>query len=580
VSKAEINAAVADQTQKNTPAVLPAPLLLAKQTEGLRKNEAAGVNPQSVNPGANVLIVDNDQQSVRFLLEILARKGIRGTIADNKKLAVNSLERNDYDLVFGTIQIDCPKDGFELIHEIKTNFPDLPVIMMCETQEQKAQNQPFDKLRAVSNVEPQQVLDMAVKAIYAGCCNFLLKPLDCEKIENLLDTFLPNHPISTADCAQDGAQPLYRIVGKSAKLVQTVSLAKKIAPTSVPVLINGESGTGKELISLLIHHHSRRMSGAYIRLNCAALSDSLLESELFGHEKGAFTGAYIQRKGRFEMAHGGTLLLDEITETPPRFQAKLLRVLEQQDFERVGGNDSVRVDVRIISTTNKDLLQEVAQGRFRQDLYYRLSGVRLILPPLRQRSDDLPDLVWHFVNLYARQVQRHITRLDPAMMDIFAKYHWPGNIRQLRNAVLTSLILGVGQTLSLADVSWLFDELQPLPQENNLSIETEQLVTTKPASAWPRQDGRAVAGKKLSSQAGKLNDADLALVGDKQGLAGLPLAQVERQAILDTLRHTSGNQTKAAKILGISDRTLREKIRRYRQHAPSKVEGKECLQTA
>ncbi len=549
MSKAEINAAAVDQTKKNAPAVLPAPLLRAKQTEGLRKNEAAGANPQSVNPGANVLIVDNDQQSVRFLLEILARKGIRGTIADNKKTAVNFLDRNDYDLVFGAIQIDYPKDGFELVHEIKTNSPDLPVIMMCETQEQKAQNQPAATVRKHGE---QQVLDMAIKAIYAGCCNFLLKPLDCEKTENLLDTFLPNHPISTADCAQDGAQPLYRIVGKSAKLVQAINLAKKIAPTSVPVLISGESGTGKELISLLIHHHSRRTRGAYIRLNCAALSDALLESELFGHEKGAFTGAYIQRKGRFEMAHGGTLLLDEITETPPRFQAKLLRVLEQQDFERVGGNDSIRVDVRIISTTNKDLLQEVAQGRFRQDLYYRLSGVRLILPPLRQRSDDLPDLVWHFVNLYARQGQRHITRLDSAMMDIFAKYHWPGNIRQLRNAVLTSLILGVGPTLSLADVSWLFDELQPLPQENNLSIETEQ--------------------KKLSSQAGKLNDADLALVRDKQGLAGLPLAQVERQAILDTLRHTSGNQTKAAKILGISDRTLREKIRRYRQ--------KECLQLA
>jgi len=549
VSKAEINAAAVDQTKKNAPAVLPAPLLRAKQIEGLRKNEAAGANPQSVNPGANVLIVDNDQQSVRFLLEILARKGIRGTIADNKKTAVNFLDRNDYDLVFGAIQIDYPKDGFELVHEIKTNSPDLPVIMMCETQEQKAQNQPAATVRKHGE---QQVLDMAIKAIYAGCCNFLLKPLDCEKTENLLDTFLPNHPISTADCAQDGAQPLYRIVGKSAKLVQAINLAKKIAPTSVPVLISGESGTGKELISLLIHHHSRRTRGAYIRLNCAALSDALLESELFGHEKGAFTGAYIQRKGRFEMAHGGTLLLDEITETPPRFQAKLLRVLEQQDFERVGGNDSIRVDVRIISTTNKDLLQEVAQGRFRQDLYYRLSGVRLILPPLRQRSDDLPDLVWHFVNLYARQGQRHITRLDSAMMDIFAKYHWPGNIRQLRNAVLTSLILGVGPTLSLADVSWLFDELQPLPQENNLSIETEQ--------------------KKLSSQAGKLNDADLALVRDKQGLAGLPLAQVERQAILDTLRHTSGNQTKAAKILGISDRTLREKIRRYRQ--------KECLQLA
>lgn len=477
-------------------------------------------NSRNDNPAANVLIVDNDRQSVRFLLEILACKGIRGTVADDKKIAVAFLDKNDYDLVFCVTQTDRPKDGFELVHEIKINSPELPVIMIGRSPEQKTQNQ-------------HQILEVAVKAINAGCTNFLLKPLNRKKVENLLDTLLPNHPVSTASSAEQGPQALYRIVGKSAKLIQTVNLAKKIAPTSVPVLINGESGTGKELISYLIYHHSRRSRGPYIKINCAALSESLLESELFGHEKGAFTGAYVQRKGRFEMAHGGTLLLDEITETPSRFQAKLLRVLEQQDFERVGGNNSIRVNVRIISTSNKDMLQEIADGRFRRDLYYRLCGVRLIIPPLSHRREDMSDLVWHFVNLYARQVQRQITKIDPVMMDILKKYHWPGNIRQLRNVVLTSLILGTSQTLSLADVSWLFDELQPLPQENNPSISSGQIQTS--------------------------------------GLACLPLAQVERRAILDTLEHTSGNQTKAAKILGISDRTLRDKIRRYRQQ--------ECLQS-
>ena len=234
------------------------------------------------------------------------------------------------------------------------------------------------------------------------------------------------------------------------------------------------------------------------------------------------------------MAHGGTLLLDEISETPLRFQAKLLRVLEQQDFERVGGNENIRVDVRIISTTNKNLIHEVRQGNFRQDLYYRLSGIRLVISPLRQRTEDLPDLVWHFINLYARQTQRHVTKLDPAMMDIFSKYHWPGNIRQLRNVVLTSMILGVGPALSLADVSWLFDELQPLPQENE---------TTDSEMSHDRQ-----ANTLRSS-----------------GLGGIPLVQVERRAILDTLNQTDGNQTKAAKVLGISDRTLRDKIKRYKK---------------
>jgi transcriptional regulator with PAS, ATPase and Fis domain len=304
-------------------------------------------------------------------------------------------------------------------------------------------------------------------------------------------------------------------------------LAKKIAPTSAPVLVGGESGTGKELISYIIHQNSKRAGGPYIRVNCAALTESLLESELFGHEKGAFTGAHSQRKGRFEMAHGGTLLLDEITETPLKFQAKLLRVLEQQDFQRVGGNDSVSVDVRIISTTNKDLMQEINDGKFRQDLYYRLSGIRLVVPSLKERPEDLEDLVWHFINIYAQQAQRKITKLDPAMMDIFTNFHWPGNIRQLRNVVMTSLIMGTGSMLSLADVSWLFDELQSLTQENDLQICDSQMQLA--------------------------------------GLAGVPLEQVERQAILDTLGHTGGNQTKAAKILGISDRTLRGKIRRYKQ---------------
>ncbi len=383
---------------------------------------------------------------------------------------------------------------------------------------------------------------MAVESIRKGCCEFLLKPIERKKIENLLDTFIPNHKFSTVASSYEGPSCLYQIAGRSAKLNRTVELARKIAPTSAPVLLSGESGTGKELIAYLIHHNSRRSQNPYIRINCAALSDTLLESELFGHEKGAFTGAYTQRKGRFEMAHGGTLLLDEITETPLTFQAKLLRVLEQQDFERVGGNESVRVDVRIISTTNKDLLQEVRNSHFRQDLYYRLSAVRLSLCPLRERINDLTDLVWYFVNQYCREVQRKITELDPAMMEIFSKYHWPGNIRQLRNVVRTCLILGMGPVLSLADVSWLFDELQPITQKE---------------------------GCNIMSGSDSFSDDDL---DDDSSLGGLPLEQVERRAIIETLRQNGGNQAKAAKVLGISDRTLRERIHRYRR------EG--CLQPA
>lgn len=477
---------------------------------------------------ANVLIVDDDPELARFMLEILARKGIRGHLANDKNGAMDFLNKGVCDLVFACDRTnrraglsDRARDGFELLREVRANWPELPVIMIAEAETKGLQ-------------QHKQTIVTAVKAIRAGCCDFLIKPLDREKVEDLLDTFLPNHSVSTLASAQEGAGCLYQIVGRSSSLVQTIHLAKRIAPTSAPVLISGESGTGKELLSYLVHQESKRAQGPYIKVNCAALSDSLLESELFGHEKGAFTGAYSQRKGRFEMAHGGTLLLDEITETPIRFQAKLLRVLEQQDFERVGGNENVRVNVRIISTTNRDLLQEVHQGRFRPDLYYRLSGVRLVIPPLRRRREDLAELVWYFVNLYAREARRRITKLHPAMMDIFAKYDWPGNVRQLRNVVRTSLILGVGETLSLADVSWLFDELQP---REELSVED----------------------KKCS-------------VDNRQSLGGISLEQLERRAILDTLDQTGGNRTKAAKVLGISDRTLRDKIHRYRRQ--------DCLQPA
>jgi DNA-binding NtrC family response regulator len=485
---------------------------------------------------ANILIVDNDPELARFMLEISARKGIRANLAKDKKAAIAFLDRDDYDLVFiGTEtnqNSDVPirsQDGFELLRRIRANSPELPVIMISQALGPEEQNQ-------------QRTVETAVKSIRAGFCDFLIKPLNSEKIEILLDTLLPNHNVSTQASADDpcrAGRDLYRIVGRSAKLSQAIDLAKRIAPTSAPVLISGESGTGKELFSALVHHNSKRVQGPYIKINCAALSDSLLESELFGHEKGAFTGAYTQRRGRFEMAHGGTLLLDEVTETPPKFQAKLLRAIEQQDFERVGGEKQVRVNVRIISTTNKDLIQEVQQDRFRQDLYYRLSAVRLVISSLKQRTEDLPDLVWHFVNLHARETQRHITELDPAMMDIFTKYHWPGNVRQLRNVVLTSMILGVGETLSLADVSWLFDELQPLPE----IAESRQQTT----------------GSNITEFIGQEKP------NSNSGLGGVPLEQIERLAILDTLRQTDGNQMKAAKVLGISDRTLRERIRRYRQ---------------
>ena len=483
---------------------------------------------QQRSSSATVLIVDDESATIRLMLEILARKGIGAQLARDGRSALDALDRSHCDLAFVGTQIDQTAgqlNDLELISEMRARMPEMPVVIMaCSHEGAEA-----DSLASHTQA--------AVRAIRAGCHDFLLKPLSRPTVESLIETLLPSRPVATAAAAQEADRSLYHIVGRSPELVRTIALAERIAPTSVPVLVSGESGTGKELVARLIHHKSRRALGPFVRVNCAALSDTLLESELFGHEKGAFTGAYTQRKGRFEMAHGGTLLLDEISETPAHFQAKLLRILEQQEFERVGGNENIKVNVRIISTTNRELVQEVQAGRFRTDLYYRLSTARIVLAPLRERREDLPELVWHFVNLYARESQRCITELNPGMMDIFAKYPWPGNVRQLRNVVLTSLILGVGTTLSLADVSWLFDELQPLTQCGSVQ-----------RAAGP----------------------DTSIEVRPNAVGGRSLADLERQAILETLRQTSGNQTKAAKVLGISDRTLREKMRRYR--------GQQCLQ--
>jgi len=314
----------------------------------------------------------------------------------------------------------------------------------------------------------------------------------------------------------------YDIAGSSDNLMRIVTLARKVAPTSAPVLVTGESGTGKELISSMIHGESDRADGPFIYVNCAAISESLLESELFGHERGAFTGAHDRRIGHFERADGGTLLLDEISETTPKLQAELLRVLEQQDFQRVGGTETVSVDVRIISTSNRNLAKEVSRGRFRKDLYYRLGGIHLFLPPLRERSGDIPDIVRHFVDLYAHETNRRIESFDDRMMETFERYDWPGNVRQLRNVVRGALIIGEGKTLSLDGMPSLGDDLQPDHESESSTLQ---------------------------------------------------LREIERRTILEALRRTQRNQVKAARLLGISDRTLRDKLRRYKDAEEHQTAG-------
>ncbi|MGB2819957.1 MAG: sigma-54 dependent transcriptional regulator [Phycisphaerae bacterium] len=436
----------------------------------------------------NVLIAKTDSQTTRVALEVLARRGIRGTVVGEWEPALEKIVSGDWDMALADAGSD--DEALKFLLAAKAEMPELPVVMLG------------------SGGSVRQ----AVRAVRAGCEDFLVKPVSPGTLATLFETLLPNRDVPLAAAAEGGSRCLYRIVGGSRELLEVMTVARKVAPTSVPVLITGESGTGKELISYYVHSNSSRAHGPYVRVNCAALSESLLESELFGHERGAFTGAYSQRKGRFERAHGGTLLLDEVSETTPRLQAELLRVLEQQDFERVGGSESVRVNVRVICTSNRDLALAVQQRRFRDDLYYRISGTCLTVPPLRRRTEDIQALVWHFVNLYAREVRRRIERLDEGLLKAFSRHSWPGNVRELRNVVRTALILGDGPTLSLA--------------------EGQRLGTGE----------RAVGSS-----------------------ASLSLQELERRAIFEALRRTKSHQAKAARLLGITDRTLREKLRRYRR---------------
>ncbi len=458
----------------------------------------------SDNIDYNVLIVDNDQELMRMLLQTFASHSVRGTVATTRDSACKYLDGNKPDLAFICVEPTARTDngdGLYILRRIRADYPEMPVIAM-----------------AGENATRQ-----AIDALNVGCAEFIVKPLSQKRLDEIMRTLLPDHRTNIIATLQNTLLQTSRIVGASEELAHIVNLARRVAPTSAPVLIHGQSGTGKELIAQLIHDHSARGKGPFLKVNCAALNESLLESELFGHEKGAFTGAYSRFKGKFEQAHGGTLLLDEITETPPHFQAKLLRVLEEMSFQRVGGTDHVDVNVRIISTTNTAIVARVRNGQFRSDLYYRLAGVRLHIPPLRNRRDDIEQLTWYFITCFAPEAGRSITSIDTSTMELFYNCHWPGNVRQLKNVVRTALILGSGQILSLTDAPWLIDELADIPDAVTRCEQTT-----------------------LQS-----------------------LREIERRAILTTLNKTDGNQTQAAKVLGISGRTLREKIKKYRQQQDS-----------
>ncbi len=382
--------------------------------------------------------------------------------------------------------------------------------------------------------------EVAIEAMKRGAFDYLLKPLDLPQLQDLVEQALESRrfmsvPVTMVDDA--AAQPASGdvLIGCSERMLRVYKAVGRIAAQDVTVLIRGESGTGKELIARAIYQHSKRSKGPFLAVNCAALTDTLLESELFGHEKGAFTGADQRHIGKFERCHGGTIFLDEVGDMSPLVQSKVLRVLQEQEFERVGGSETIKADVRIIAATNRDLERMVDEEEFRSDLFYRLNGFTIQLPPLRERGDDIRLLLEHFFPRFARQFGKDLQSVAPGVLDVLYRYPWPGNVRQFQSVLKQAILQSTGPTL--------IPEFLPL-EIRNFDASTEQ---SEDAEGLPPSDL-----KKL---------VDTCLRSNSTDTYADALLMMERYVITRCLRHAGGNQSKTARILGITRGSLRNKIR-------------------
>jgi two-component system response regulator HydG len=448
----------------------------------------------------DILIVDDDPGHLTTLKTILKSWGYRVEGADDGQSALDLIRERPFDLILMDVRM-ARMSGLEALKHIKTYNPAIPILIMT----------------AYSSVES------AVEAIKAGAYDYLTKPLDFEALKLTIERALEHIHLKAENRALKeklvAEFDIRNIVGKSRAMKDLLDMLAMVSPAEATVLITGESGTGKELIARCIHYNSPRKSHPMVVVNCAALTDTLLESELFGHEKGAFTGADKRREGRFMQADKGTIFLDEIGETSPTMQAKLLRVIQEREIERVGGEETLKVDVRILAATNRNLEEDVSAGKFREDLFYRLNVVTLNVPALRDRHDDIPLLAQHFLEKYSVKNRKTVKGFTPQAMDLLVKYEWPGNVRELENAIERAVILLTGEHISEKEL--------PLSILQNVDPPEEQLLSPA-AAADPR-----------------------------------PLEEVEREAILAALEAVGGNKSEAARRLGITRKTLHQKLKRY-----------------
>ena len=446
---------------------------------------------------STILIADDELNIRRGLQFAFEDEDYSVITAENGIEAWNAINKNIVDLVITDLRMPG-MDGYELLRRISSTYPTLPVIVLTG----------------------HGTIETAVETMRDGAIDFFTKPVDLDKLllvvkKTINASMLQEQNRKLTDEIEKlrKQQEYSRIIGKSGKVTQMLQTINQVAPTKASVLVTGESGTGKELVATALHNLSNRKDKPFIKVHCASLSSTLLESELFGHEKGAFTGATSQKKGRFELADGGTIFLDEIGEIDMTTQVKILRVIQEREFERVGGEKTVSVDVRIIAATNRNLLEEVKKGNFREDLYYRLNVVHIEVPPLRERKEDIEMLSMDFLREFNKEDGRKIESISPAARKAIMAYSWPGNIRELKNTIESSVVMAKGNVIQLDDLP---PQISQGEKDSTLSID------------FP-----------------------------------ITMAEAEKEIILEAITFCGGNKTKASDMLGIGRKTLHRKLNEY-----------------
>jgi two-component system, NtrC family, response regulator HydG len=452
-----------------------------------------------MNTKPTILVVDDDHAHRTMLKTLLGGWGYAMSDADDGGAAVEMAQAQAYDLILMDIRM-LTVSGLEALERIKAFNPAIPILIMT----------------AYASVET------AVSALKKGAYDYLTKPLDFDKLRLTLARAMEHLQLKEENrrlkASLASRFERKNIIGNSRGLTEMMETVARVAPSEATVLITGESGTGKELIAGAVHVNSARKEGPFVKINCAAITETLFESELFGHEKGAFTGADRRKEGRFLQADHGSLFLDEISEMPLGMQVKLLRVIQERQITRVGGEQEIPVDVRLMAATNKDLAEQIKNGQFREDLYYRLNVVNIEVPPLRDRPEDIPLLAQHFLARFAQKNQKDIKGFTPEAMDRMIRYNWPGNIRELMNAIERAVVLAQGTFLESADMPVI---------------------------------GVIPAGSEKQDKDNRLFSGDV------------PLAEIEKTAIIKTLAATDGNKSETARRLGITRKTLHKKLKAY-----------------